>query len=73
MVIVLTNSKPDVFITMTCTSKCREITESLLPDQRASDRTEIAACVFRMKLTELLDDINERHIFGATVADLQVI
>ncbi|XP_025271022.1 uncharacterized protein LOC112639908 [Camponotus floridanus] len=34
-------SKPDLFITMTCNPKWREIEENLLPGQQASDRPNI--------------------------------
>ena len=73
MAIVASYGRPDLFITMTCNPKWREITENLLPGQRASDRPDIVARVFHMKLTELLDDITKRHIFGVTIADLHVI
>ena len=59
MAIVATHGKPDLFITMTCNSNWREITENLLPGQRASDRPDIVARLFHMKLSELLDDITK--------------
>ena len=73
MAIVATHGKPDLFITMTCNPKWKEVTENLLPGQRASDRPDVVARVFHMKLSELLDDITKKHIFGVTVADLHVI
>ena len=73
MAIVANHGKPDLFITMTCNPKWREITENLLPGQRASDRPDIVARVFHMKLSELLGDITKRHVLGVTVADLHVI
>ena len=38
MAIVRKYGKPDLFITMTCNLKSREIEENLLPGQSASDR-----------------------------------
>ncbi|XP_043464096.1 uncharacterized protein LOC122499686 [Leptopilina heterotoma] len=42
MAIVRKFGKPDLFITMTCNPKWREIIENLLPDQVASDRPDIS-------------------------------
>ena len=58
MVIVATHSQPELFITMTCNLKWREITENLLQGQRTSDLPDIVARVFYMKLSELLDDLS---------------
>ena len=73
MAIVAAHGRPDLFITMTCNPKWKEITENLLPGQRASDRPDIVTRVFQMKLSILLDDVTKRHIFGATIANLHVI
>ncbi|XP_071581098.1 uncharacterized protein, partial [Temnothorax nylanderi] len=43
MAIVAKFGKPDLFITMTCNPKWREIEENLLPGQQASDRPDICA------------------------------
>ena len=71
MAIVAMQGVPDLFITMTCNPKWKEVTENLLPGQRASDWPDVVAHIFHMKLSELLDDISKRH-FGVTVANLHV-
>ncbi|XP_044597177.1 uncharacterized protein LOC123273764 [Cotesia glomerata] len=43
MAIVRKFHKPDLFITMTCNPKWREISENLLPGQTASDRPDLVA------------------------------
>ena len=55
---------PDLFITMTCNPKWKEITDSLLPGQEPSDRPDLVVKVFKLKLDELLKDLFERKIFG---------
>lgn len=42
--------KPDLFITMTCNPKWHEIQEHLLAHQTVSDRPDIVARVFKLKL-----------------------
>ncbi|XP_025262562.1 uncharacterized protein LOC112637334 [Camponotus floridanus] len=48
MAIVSKFGKPDLFITMTCNPKWREIEENLLPGQQASDRSDICALMKHM-------------------------
>ena len=48
---------PDLFVTMTCNPTWREIVENLFPGQTASDRPDLVARVFKMKLDSLLNDI----------------
>ncbi|GJW21534.1 DNA helicase PIF1, ATP-dependent [Tanacetum coccineum] len=57
---------PDLFITFTFNPKWAEISEMMahVPGQKSHDRLEIGTRVFKMKLTELLDDLTKRHIFG---------
>lgn len=64
---------PDLFITMTCNSKWPEITrhiQATTPGMSASDRPDIVARVFKIKLDELIKDIRKRNIFGHTKAGL---
>ena len=58
----------DLFITFTANPKWREITEALLPGQTASDRPDIVARVFHLKVASLLDDIMNKNVFGEGVA-----
>nr|GEV66152.1 hypothetical protein [Tanacetum cinerariifolium] len=59
---------PGLFITFTSNPKWHEITKMLayIPGQRGYDRPEVGARVFKLKLTELLDDLTKNHVFGAT-------
>ena len=75
MSIVQHNGKPDFFITFTCNPKWKEITQALLPHQAASDRPDIVACVFKLKLCAFLNDIyfTSNPILGRMVAMIYVI
>ncbi|GJX95035.1 DNA helicase PIF1, ATP-dependent [Tanacetum coccineum] len=57
---------PDLFITFTSNPKWPEINEMLIhvPGQRAHDRPEVGTKVFKLKLTELLEDLTKNKIFG---------
>jgi hypothetical protein len=60
MAIIRHFHKPDLFITMTCNPKCAEITEALLEGQKAQDRPDIVARVFKLKLKAI---IQEHHLW----------
>ncbi|GJS80299.1 DNA helicase PIF1, ATP-dependent [Tanacetum coccineum] len=57
---------PDLFITFTSNPKWVEISDMLahIPGQKSHDRPEIGTRVFKMKLTELMDNLTKRHVFG---------
>ncbi len=57
MAIVRKLGKPDLFITITCNPKWREIQEQLLPGQAALDRPDLVDRVFKLKV-----DANEPAI-----------
>ncbi|ODM87033.1 ATP-dependent DNA helicase PIF1 [Orchesella cincta] len=73
MTMVAMFGKPDLFITFTCNPKWKEIQEQLKPGETALDRPDIVATVFRLKLKELLHDINVRHILGQVKGYIFVI
>jgi hypothetical protein len=73
MNIVRRFGKPDLFITFTCNPKWPEITRELLNNQLASNRPDLCARIFNLKLKELLDDITKKHIFGRVVAFVYTI
>ncbi|GKA76485.1 putative PIF1 DNA helicase/replication protein A1-like protein [Tanacetum coccineum] len=56
---------PDLFITFTSKPKWPEISEMLayFPGQKPHDRLEIGTRVFKIKLTELLHDLTQKHRF----------
>ena len=65
--------KPDLFITFTCNPTWIEIKEAILPNQSPSDRPDIISRVFRMKLNELLNDIQKKQVFGKVIGLIHVI
>uniref|UniRef100_A0A7I4XXQ7 ATP-dependent DNA helicase n=1 Tax=Haemonchus contortus TaxID=6289 RepID=A0A7I4XXQ7_HAECO len=73
MAIVSKYGKPDLFITFTCNPAWREIAEQLSTGQTASDRPDIVARVFHIKLQELFLDLFKRKIFGTVVAHISVM
>nr|CDJ95688.1 Protein of unknown function DUF889 domain containing protein [Haemonchus contortus] len=73
MAIVSRYGKPDLFITFTCNPAWREIAEQLHNGQTPSDRPDIVARVFHIKLQELYKDLFKRQIFGAVNAYVSVM
>nr|GEW95750.1 ATP-dependent DNA helicase PIF1-like [Tanacetum cinerariifolium] len=67
MAICRTYGNPDLFITFTSNPKWKEISDMLayIPGQQPHDRPEVRTRVFKLKLTELLDDLQKKQIFGA--------
>ncbi|XP_012837726.1 PREDICTED: uncharacterized protein LOC105958267 [Erythranthe guttata] len=65
--------KPDLFITMTCNPDWSEIKEKLYVGQRAQDRPDLTARVFRAKLQDLKDQLFKKEIFGKVAAHVHVI
>jgi hypothetical protein len=63
MALVRKFGKPDLFVTMTCNPKWEEIVRELLPGQTAQDRPDLVARVFKLKLKELIHEI-EMGVFG---------
>lgn len=72
MSIVRNYGKPDLFITMACNPKWEEITQHL-NGQSVENRPDLVSRVFQLKLTELMDDINKKHVFGPPVGNIHVI
>jgi hypothetical protein len=68
MSIVQRFGKPDLFLTVTCNPKWREISDCLFPGQVAADRPDVVARVFNLKLQEILHDILSNHIFGVVIS-----
>ena len=56
--------RPDMFITFTYNPKWREITENLLPSEKAVDRPDLVTRVFYLKLEAFKKDILKDHILG---------
>ncbi|XP_071708928.1 uncharacterized protein [Rutidosis leptorrhynchoides] len=66
---------PDLFITFTSNPKWPEIEGmlSFIEGQRAPDRPEIVARVFKQKLDSLMNDIMKGNIFGTCEAGIYII
>ena len=57
-----------MFVTFTCNPKWKEIKDNLYPGQIASDRPDLIARVFHLKLASLIDEITKKSIFGTVEA-----
>ena len=64
MSIVSKHGTPDIFLTFTCNPNWREIKENLNPGQTVSDRPDLPARVFKLKLEALRKDIYKEGWFG---------
>lgn len=73
MAVVSEYGRPDMFITFTCNPKWKEIQDELLPRQNASDRPDLCARVFHMKLKHLLHLIMEAEVFGTVKSIIYVV
>ncbi|PKY32833.1 hypothetical protein RhiirB3_321082, partial [Rhizophagus irregularis] len=57
----------------TCNSKWPEITKELLPYQTPTNRPDLTARVFHVKLQELLKDLLANQWFGKVIAHVYVV
>lgn len=73
MAIVRHFGKPDLFVTFTCNPKWPEITRELLSHQAATDRPDLTARVFHIKLREMMKDLCERHWLGRVISYIYVV
>lgn len=79
MAIVGKYGKPDLFITVTCNPKWREIAANIYKGQPGKqgqtpkDRPDIVARVFQEKLKGICKDIQQGQVFGKVVARIHVI
>ena len=65
--------KPDFFITMTCNPNWEEIKCELRVGEKAQDRPDLVARVFKQKKDQLIKDISSEKVFGKVPAYLWVI
>ncbi|PIC25660.1 hypothetical protein B9Z55_018506 [Caenorhabditis nigoni] len=72
MSIVTKFGKPDFFCTFTCNPSWVEISENLIPGQQASDRPDLIARVFKLKVDEFFNVILKQHLFGEVAAYVAV-
>ena len=64
MAIIRKHGRPAYFITFTANPQWPEIRDHLLPGQIPSDRPDLIARVFHLRLKELLDDVTRKHWLG---------
>ena len=60
--------KPDLFVTVTCNPKWREIRGALLAGQTAADRPDLSARVFHMKFKAIMEDLTKNHVLERRLA-----
>ena len=73
MAIVRKLSTPDYFVTFTCNPNWPEVVAELEPGQSPSDRADLTARVFKMKLAALLQDLVTHQVLGTVVGHIHVV
>ncbi|KAF7140271.1 hypothetical protein RHSIM_Rhsim06G0045600 [Rhododendron simsii] len=73
MAITRHNQHPDIFLTMTANPNWLEITEALLPYQKAVDRPDLVARVFELKRKCLMSEIKKKQVFDKIVGYVYTI
>jgi len=73
MTIMQNFGKPDLFITLTCSPKWKEITENLRKGETTIDRPDLIAKIFHEKIKILKNEIMEKNIFVVIIAFVFVI
>nr|XP_036228731.1 uncharacterized protein LOC118682893 [Bactrocera oleae] len=61
---VRTYGRHDLFVTFTCNPSWQNVTQELMPGQKATDRHDIVARVFRLKVQKLMNVVTKGKIFG---------
>ncbi|GFT84314.1 hypothetical protein TNCV_1609551 [Trichonephila clavipes] len=61
---VRTYGRPDLFVTFTCNSLWQDVTQELMSGQKATDRHDIVAHVFRLKVQKLTKVVTKGKVFG---------
>jgi hypothetical protein len=73
MAIVRKLGKADLFITFTCKPNWPEIKENLLPGQTATQRPDLVARVFQLRLKRLLQQLTKDNVLAEVLAHLVTI
>ncbi|AQL05089.1 putative replication protein [Zea mays] len=65
---------PDLFVTFTCNTKWKEITDGIRFEtgQQPCDRSDVIVRVFHMKVDEFVADIREGKTFGPVLAEVLI-
>ncbi|KAJ1412947.1 Helitron helicase-like domain [Sesbania bispinosa] len=64
MAIVLSDGKPDIFLTMTCNPCWSEITSELGTFETPQDRPDLLTRIFKAKFEQLKDDVINKGVLG---------
>ncbi|KAJ8911351.1 hypothetical protein NQ315_011644 [Exocentrus adspersus] len=64
MAVVARHGKPDLFLTLTCNPQWPEIRDNLEYQQKPENRPDFICRVFKIKLTEFLDDLIHKQLYG---------
>ncbi|GBM37717.1 hypothetical protein AVEN_239862-1 [Araneus ventricosus] len=67
MAMVRKFGRPDLFVTFTSNPSWPEILNAMQGRERTENRPDIVVRVFKMKLSELLDDLIKRKVFGSNM------
>ncbi|XP_018497175.1 uncharacterized protein LOC100905460 [Galendromus occidentalis] len=73
MSIVSKYGKPDLFLTFTCNPTWPEIVDNLAPGQVASDRPDLIARVFQLKVKAFCNEVIQNQVLGEVAAYIYVI
>lgn len=73
MAIVRKLSKPDYFVTFTCNPNWPEVKAELELGQSSSDRPDLTARIFKMKLNALMHDLVQKHVLGKVIGHIHVV
>src|SRR6266540_4147235 len=73
MAIIREYEKSDLFVTVTCNPNWPKITNELLPNQQASDCSDLISRVFKLKLKSITNDLFVKDVLGKVIAHVHVI
>ena len=73
MAITRYNQHSDIFLTMPANPNWPEITSALLPHQKPIARTDLIACIFKLKRKCLMKELETNKVFGNKVAHVFTI
>ncbi|KAJ8910343.1 hypothetical protein NQ315_004542 [Exocentrus adspersus] len=64
---------PNIFLTMTTNTRWPEIIDNIPEGHTAADHPSLTNRVFYAKVNQLINDMEQAHVFGTPVANLHVI
>jgi Helitron helicase-like domain at N-terminus len=73
MAIVSKFGPPDLFVTFTCNPAWPEIVNNLQAGEQSSDRPDLVARIFKLKLAEMINDLTVVGVLGVSIAFVYTI